>query len=256
MNYPEYKRFRLFREHKYVIAIFTELLRTVSLADFSIAEVVEKIKVDLNNFLLLHQAHSGYEDARIGKILKDTNIDIYIKLEADHEYQDRIFKTLLNELDQILSLEDHNVRYHTGYKFYLDLRKLFVDLLAHLNYEETVLMPQLQKILSDDEIKAIDHISYNQMEPEQIVHMLEVLVPHFNPNDIMVFLKDIFEAQREKFIVAWPEIKKLLNKSIIDSIEEILPTNLISGIELRKESLKYPWENPGEADICQIKFKR
>jgi hypothetical protein len=51
------------------------------------------------------------------------------------------------------------------------------DYIDHMTFEETVLMAEPQRLFSDAEIRQIDAESYHQMEPAQMVHMMEVLMP-------------------------------------------------------------------------------
>ena len=80
------------------------------------------------------------------------------------------------------------------------------------------MMPELQRLFSDAELKEIDHESYRQMSAEQIFDMASVLFPHMNRDDHHVFLADIKDCVPDKFALVWPKIAKLVssqNASIV-----------------------------------------
>ncbi len=108
-----------------------------------------------------------------------------------------------------------------GYELYLDLRNFFGENLDHFDYEERVIMPELQRLLSDDEIKEIDKISYRQMLPEYMVHMMEVLFPHMNCDDRLTFLNDIKTCEPEKFELAWDGISPMLEETERNNLKKL-----------------------------------
>lgn len=108
----------------------------------------------------------------------------------------------------------------TGYQFYLAFRKFVGDNLLHLHEEETKLLPELQRLCTDEELRAMEHPTYEVMIAEDMVEMIQVLFPHMNFSDKCAFLTDIKLAQPQKFLQFWnsansflsaEEIKKLLD---------------------------------------------
>ena len=208
-------RFRIFREHKYIFDIFSNLIQKTARADFNDANLVNNIRNDIEALSSLHDAHSAHEDGRISDLLIKKNSKLSEKIKLDHSKHKKKFEEILSFIDKIIEEKDITIKFDLAHILYLDLRHLFAELLIHLDYEERVIMKELQNICNDEEIKSIDHASYQQMLPEHIIHMMETLIPHFNNHDIQVFLEDIYSAEKEKFITAWPDLKKLLDKDQI-----------------------------------------
>ena len=98
-----------------------------------------------------------------------------------------------------------------GYELYLDIRKFFSINLDHFDYEEKILMPELQRLLSDDEIKDIE--GHKKLLPEQLIHMMQQLFPHMDPNDRLSYLQDLKNDRPEKFDIVWQGISASINLS-------------------------------------------
>ena len=71
--------------------------------------------------------------------------------------------------------------------------------LKHFYEEETILMAELHKFYTDEELKNIDRQTYQQMTPEHMIAMLKTLSPHMDASDKEFFLAIIKETEPEKF---------------------------------------------------------
>jgi hypothetical protein len=76
-----------------------------------------------------------------------------------------------------------------------------------LHEEETIILPELQRLYSDQELKAVEAKTYAIMTPDELFEMLQVLFPHMNAYDKKAFLSDIKECQPEKYEIIWPKIQ-------------------------------------------------
>jgi len=209
-------RHRLYREHKYVCFFFNAVLKQVACMDFGNTTDIVNAKNELNNLKQLLHGHAMHEEQKMHRLLKLNRSDIYQIAEAQHEEHDAFFDLIamkFNALEDVSTLAEKNF---IGYEIYLDVRKFYADNLEHFDYEERVIMPELQRLLSDTELKEIDHASYHEMSPEQISHMVSILFPHMNRDDRNVFLADIKDCVPDKFTIAWPQIA-----SLIDPLETI-----------------------------------
>ena len=87
-------------------------------------------------------------------------------------------------------------------------------------------MPELQKLYSDDELRAIEFGTYAQMTGEQMVEMMNVLFPHMNPSDREFFLMDIRDAQPGKFLEAWEAVALLIDVNEREMLVRRLALNM------------------------------
>ncbi len=113
-----------------------------------------------------------------------------------------------NLLDAVKTSPDH---IEAGYQFYLVYRKFVGDNILHLHEEETKLLPELQRLCTDEELRAIEHPIYDLMTVDEMVEMLQVLFPHMNFSDKCAFLTDIKLAEPQKFLQLWDMAQHFLS---------------------------------------------
>jgi hypothetical protein len=136
----------------------------------------------------------------------------------DHEHQEETLKNLQSLLDAIKTSPDP---IESGYHFYLAYRKFVGDNLLHLHEEETKLLPELQRLCSDEELRAIEHPTYEVMTSEEMVEMVQVLFPHMNFSDKCAFLTDIKLAQPQKFLQLWDRANSFLSAEEIKKLQDL-----------------------------------
>jgi len=201
---------RFYREHKLVSAWLSDLERTIAKTDFTDNAEVSDIKKRLEDIFSLLKGHAEHEDKSIHQLLRDKGSTIQAEIESDHLDHASIFAHLENQLTTILDSKDINAQIDLGYQFYLDYRH-FVGLnLIHLHHEETKIMPELQRLCTEEELREIEYKTYRIMTPEQIIDMIQVLFPYFNADDKGYFLEDIKNCVPEKFAIILPKIAKFI----------------------------------------------
>lgn len=200
---PHKQRARLYREHKYVFFVFSDLVHLIGSLDFTEKSAVAEVTDRLQTLEFLLKGHADYEESRIHIILKHKNSFLYQSVESQHKDHQLFFDKSEKYLREIEKVDDPEDKNYLGYLFYLDLREFFAQNLIHFDYEEKVILPELQRLATDEDIREIDAQSYRQMLPDQLIHMMEVLFPHMNREDRLTFLKDIKDCQPDKFELAW-----------------------------------------------------
>ena len=202
-------RYRFYREHKYISFALNELERLVARTDFRVDAEVFGVKEKFEWLTFLLQGHARYEDDRLHTLLTNKGSTIHETIEAEHCHQDDDLVALKDRLTAI-GESSQSERVEAGYQFYLAYRKFVCDNLAHLHSEETIILPELHRLYSDAELRAVEFNTYAHTTPEQMVHMMEVLFPHMNASDHEAFLVDMKESEPEKFAQAWEGIKSQL----------------------------------------------
>jgi chaperonin cofactor prefoldin len=203
-------RYKFYREHKYVSFRFDELERLIAKTDFRRDEELNKIKQAFEELIGLLAAHAHYEDTALHVLLKQKNSEVYKHIEEDHEHLDEQITSLRNLLAKIGEACTENGKVEAGYQFYLWFRKFSGDNLLHLHEEETIILPELQWLYSDEELKKVEAATYNIMTTDQLIHMMQELFPQMNPSDWEAFLTDIRDAVPAKFVEAWNGIKLIM----------------------------------------------
>jgi hypothetical protein len=200
-------RYRFYREHKYVSYAVSELERLIAKTDFRNKAQVDIIKNELANIEALMTGHAEWEESSIHELLRKKQSSVHTSIEIEHKEHAAQFKELQTMIASISDCQNETEQFNKGYAFYIAYRHYAANNLKHLHEEETIIMPELQKLYSDEELRAVEFKTYAQMTPEQMIQMMEVLFPHMNPNDREFFLTDIHDAEPDKFMKAWEGIK-------------------------------------------------
>lgn len=209
------QRYRLYREHKYITAMMNDFVQFVQKADFKDDGATFEIKEKLCSLKSLMEGHAEHEDNAIHQLLRNHNLTIHESIELEHQDHQKQFKELEEILNNIIDAQNKNDKRSLGFAFYLLVRNFQQENLRHLNEEETIIMPKLQELYSDDELKKhIDFKTYAQMKPEELFDMVQILFPVMNLDDHAFFLNDIREAEPEKY-------EELMRKLDIVGIEMI-----------------------------------
>jgi hypothetical protein len=203
-------RYKFYREHKYVSFRFDELERLIARTDFRKETELNKVKRAFEELIALLEAHAHYEDTALHVLLKQKNSAVYKHIEEDHKNLDPQIASLRGLLSQISEARTDEDKVEAGYQFYLWFRKFSGDNLLHLHEEETIILPELQRLYSDEELKKVEAATYNIMTTDQLIHMMQELFPQMNPSDWEVFLTDIRDAVPAKFVEAWNGIKSTM----------------------------------------------
>jgi len=180
----------------------------VAKADFTVDATVEQIKTRFIGITQLIHGHADHEDERIHPLLKKKDSSIFEQIERDHQGHAVIFSALEEILTRIVaSGADKEARLDYGRQFYLEFQRFEAHNLLHQIYEETVIMPELQRLYTDEELSDLtEALTYEKLSDEDIAHMLTALFPYYNPDDREAILVDLKRCAPEKFIAVWTAI--------------------------------------------------
>lgn len=199
-------RYQFYREHKYVSAAVNDLERQIARTDFSNLQEVQAVAHEFQELAEMLKSHAHYENEKLHSLLEQRGSLVHKHVENDHAHQDEHLLEIQSGIDQIILAKTEEEQISLGYKLYLTYRKFAADNLNHLYEEETLILPELQRLYTDEELKKVEAATYRIMTAEQLVQMLQVLFPHMNSSDRTAFLTDIREAQPENFPFVWKGI--------------------------------------------------
>jgi DUF438 domain-containing protein len=189
-------RAKLYREHKYVSYALNELERLIAKTDFTDDSALEHIQQEWQHIKEILKGHAQHEEKNFHVLLEKKGSFIHHEAHKDHEDQENALENLQDLLDAIKMSSN---RIESGYQFYLSYRKFVGDNLLHLHEEETKLLPELQRLCTDEELRAIEYPTYNLMTVEELLEMVQILFPHMNFSDKCAFLTDIKSSQPKKY---------------------------------------------------------
>ena len=199
-------KYRFYREHKYVSYAVSELERLIAKTDFRDAVQIDSVESELKNIEDLMTGHAEWEESSIHELLRKKNSAIHQLIENDHKDHAEQFRKMRAMLVSISNCTEEQDQLDQGYQFYLAYRQFAGNNLKHLHDEETILMAELQKFYSDEELRAVEFKTYAKMTPDEMIGMMRVLFPHMNPSDQEFFKKEMHDAEPEKFAIAWKDM--------------------------------------------------
>ncbi len=192
-------RYKFYREHKYLSYKLFTLEGLVAKTDFKNIEAVKNVKSELSSLKAVMNGHAAYEDNTLHELLRQKGSRAHELSEDDHEKLEGRLKAFHKALDKIISTKDKEEQLALGYSFYLEYRLFVSESLQHLHEEETIVMNELQRLYSDDELRSVEFNAYTHMSTVQMINMIEDLFPHMNFNECEDFLTDMKKSHPQKF---------------------------------------------------------
>lgn len=211
-------RYKFYREHKYVSAAFNDLERLVAKTDFRVSAEVEKVRQEFDALIQMLKGHAAYEESVLHELLRKRGSAVYREIEAEHGELDYVLADLERRLKLVMEATQEEEQIEQGYQFYLWFRKFVGDNLIHLHEEETIILPELQRLYSDEELKAVEPETYKKMTADELFQMTQHLFPHMNPSDREAFLTDIKDCEPEKFAITWQDVQRTLDPQERDAL--------------------------------------
>lgn len=192
-------RIKFYREHKFVSAALNDLERLIAKSDFRKNDQIGAARKAWNELAGMLQDHAKYEEERLHSLLERKGSVAHLQAHDQHEDMETAFPKIDGLFDLLMKESDRNKRVEIGYALYLTFRKFVGENLLHLHEEETKILPELQRLYTDEELRQVEDATYKIMTCEEMVDMLKVLFPHMNTPDKEAFLEDIKLSQPEKF---------------------------------------------------------
>jgi hypothetical protein len=183
--------------------MFSDLERLIARADFRENKQVNKIREQLDSIETMMQGHAAHEDNKLHSLLRQKGSVVHHAIEKEHQHHEAQYGEFKRMLKQIIDTPPEEEKLRLGYEFFLSYRLFFSENLQHFHTEETIIMSELQRLYTDEELRRVEFDTYAMMTPEQMAHMMEVLSPYMDPNDRTFFLREMKESEPEKFVKAW-----------------------------------------------------
>lgn len=215
-------RYLFYRAHKYVSAALNDLERLIAKTDFRNERQLNTVDQEFKALAGMLKGHAEYEDVKLHALLKKKNSNVHKHIEEDHGHQDEQLHAIQELVNHISKAATDDEKVAAGYQLYLAYRKFVADNLIHLHEEETIILPELHRLYSDEELGQVDASTYAMMTPEQMVGMMKGLFPHMNATDRLFFLAGIKKAQPDKFKAAWEGIKSMIDSQELAELAHAL----------------------------------
>ncbi|MES2217068.1 MAG: hypothetical protein V4501_01520 [Pseudomonadota bacterium] len=241
-------RRRYYRDHKYVIDMLIDCQQTISRTNFRDHEQTQTAINMFTNIVALVECHAEHEHKSILELLRKKGSNVEKKIEEDHAKQHQLFIKLIADLDKLQFSKVAEDRLIMGYQFYLNYMRFFGDSLKHMHAEETVIMPELQRLYTDAELAAIEINTYSIMTPQEMLHMIKALFPHIDANDREAFVADINHAEPAKLQKIWKSISNLISAEESDYLINKYNITISDELLIEDKEIYYAWEQKPNTD--------
>ncbi len=199
----------LFACHKFLEEVGSQILNRLAKLDFRNSQEIAVICDQLEDYVTTLENHARWEEEFIfNKFFIKNDVLLFF---GEHAELEGVGKKIIEELKVLLNLPSQS-RLYKGKLIYLDFRKFYASNLVHFYDEETSFLSLLQERATDDEIRAIDKPIYQDMSDNDIVEMLERLLPPTNISEKKNILDDLKSFNALNFERALPEIKRILTQ--------------------------------------------
>ncbi|MFT4059093.1 MAG: hypothetical protein QM652_06040 [Legionella sp.] len=189
----------LFACHKFLEELGSQILIYLAKVDFRNTAEIEILCNQLEEYVSTLTNHARWEEEFIfNKFFTQDEVE---SLFGEHS-----------------ELEHSGEKLYKGKLFYLEFRKFYAANLIHFYDEETTFLSLLQERATDAEIRAIDQPIYQDMSDNDMVEMLERLLPPTNPSEKENILDDLKAFNALNFELALPRIKKILTQKEAEEI--------------------------------------
>jgi len=205
----------LFACHKFLEELGSQILICLAKVDFRNTPEIEILHNQLEDYVTTLTNHARWEKEFIFN--KFFTKDEVLSLFGEHSELEHSGEKIIGAIKVLLDLP-HQSRSHKGKLLYLEFRKFYAANLIHFYDEETTFLSLLQERATDDEIRAIDKPIYQSMSDNDIVEMLERLLPPTNIDEKKNILDDLKSFNAFNFECALPNIKKLLTQKEAEEI--------------------------------------
>jgi hypothetical protein len=141
--------------------------------------------------LCIFSKHAGDEDASIFNHTEKVARELTATLIAEHHELTRRELELAKSARAILAIESTDERVIAGVRLNAAANELFVAYLAHMNREETELVPLMQQHFTDAEMVAMRSRIIGAMPPERIMAILSYTLPALNVSELSDFVGSV-----------------------------------------------------------------
>lgn len=183
--------------HKGIRSMIYELGTKLQKLDFTDLQATESIVKQLEHNLqsanstcivcMLHE-HAGHEEESIFPQIAPHDSKVVDTLIQAHVEITKQVLEISKVADELLQRKDNDQRMELGTKLNAMVNNLFAYYLAHLNNEETTILPLTWKYLTDDQMRAIRAKIQMATPPERYAEWIRWILSSLNADELVGML--------------------------------------------------------------------
>lgn len=162
-------------------------------------------------------SHAHHEEAFVQPLLEQHLPELAEQIEADHPVLEARIDDLLSRAeDNVAATSDLRWRTH---QLYVETAAFTSSYLAHQDFEERVVMPELETAIGPDAVFAMDQALVASIPPDEAAVSLASMIPAMNIDDRAELLGGMRAgAPAEVFDGVWGLVGSLLDRRDLDAL--------------------------------------
>lgn len=185
------------------------------------AEEVKKLKVLSNELFYLLEQHAHVEDHVILPDLEKRCPGSTVENHEEHAY----LEGLVTELEQKVNALEAGNSPKIFFDFFLDLSEFHSKYLAHMIFEERMVLQLIWENYSDEELIHQHHSIVSSFTPEKILRWFKYIIPALDPSERIMALAGLKANAPKAFFdqlmnVIGAEMDNSAFSSLVESLEE------------------------------------
>jgi hypothetical protein len=210
--------------HKALRAAMGNLIAQLGATDFANSgEMVETLAA-LRTQLAIGAKHLHHEEVYIHGALEARSPGVTGRIEADHHHHEQAFMEL-EALMQAIEAAQPPERERLGRDLYLRFSQFVAADMIHMAEEETVILPLLHALFSDEELMAMEGQIVASIPPQEMMQVMSKMLPAMHRAERLRFLSfarrgappEVFSAILEQ--AARPNLREADWKELVQEFE-------------------------------------
>lgn len=166
--------------------------------DWADDRAVSELVAEWKDVLFVLSGHHQHEDDFCDALIQQHAPELREQLEAAHVDADAGLANL-NDVATSLEAAGPDERWAALRAFHLDLSDFTASYLAHLRFEEDMVMPVLNEALTDDQLAQVTTAIRMSVPPPQMCIFIRYMVPAMNPAERADMLRGMSQAPPDVF---------------------------------------------------------
>lgn len=164
---------------------------TLQHTDYGDAKGMDAAMEKIEHVVDFFDEHADHEDAQVLPVIADAEPALWRSFEEEHIVDRQLGQNLKNAIASYRAAQEDEVRTQAGYNIFYAFNAFIAFNLNHLNKEETELNQVLWRLLSDEEIMAINGKIAASVPPQQAAETYKWMMRGCNNKEVIGFIKTL-----------------------------------------------------------------
>jgi hypothetical protein len=173
--------------HKALRAAMGDLISKIGATDFSDPAAAAVTLAALRRQVAIGASHLHHEEEQIHSALECRSPGATGRLEADHHHHEQAFAEL-EQLMQAIEAAAGPDRERLGRDLYLRFSQFVAADMLHMAEEETVVLPLLHSLFSDEELIEMERKIVASIPPQEMMIIMSDMIPALHRSERAQFL--------------------------------------------------------------------